>query len=69
MRTKVGLLAIFSLVMLIMITPAYASVISMTLEKSFYTTDEDFKLIGVQAVGLEKSKIIEEEFSEYGCKL
>ena len=32
----------------IMITPAYAVVTSMSLEKGFYTTDENFKLIGTQ---------------------
>jgi len=46
-RTKVGVFAIFSLFTLMMV-PAYASVTSMSLEKSFYTTDESFKFIGTQ---------------------
>ena len=31
-----------------MLSPAFASVTSMSLEKSFYTVDENFKLIGTQ---------------------
>ena len=31
-----------------MMVPAYASVTSLSLEKSFYTTDESFKFIGTQ---------------------
>jgi len=46
-RTKVGVFAIFSLFVLMM-APAHASVTSMSLEKSFYTNDESFKLIGTQ---------------------
>ncbi len=47
MQTKVGVFAVFSLFVLMMV-PAYASVTvtSMSLEKSFYTTDESFKFIG-----------------------
>ena len=47
MRTKVGVFAVFSLFTLMMV-PAYASVTSMSLEKSFYTTDESLKFIGTQ---------------------
>jgi len=46
-RTKVGLIAICSLFVLMM-APAYASVTSLSLEKSFYTIDESFKFIGTQ---------------------
>ncbi len=47
MRTRIGILAVFSLFFL-MLSPAYASVTSMSLEKSFYTVNENFKLIGTQ---------------------
>ncbi|WP_255465303.1 Ig domain-containing protein [Nitrosopumilus sp. b3] len=36
------------LLLLVVMTPAYANVTSMSLEKGFYTTDESFKLIGTQ---------------------
>jgi len=45
--TKVGVFAVFSLFILMMV-PAYASVTSMSLEKSFYITNESFKFIGTQ---------------------
>ena len=47
MRTSLTGFAIFSLFVLMMV-PAYASVTvtSMSLEQSFYTTDEDFSFIG-----------------------
>ena len=45
MRTRLTGFAIFSLFVLMMV-PAYASVTSMSLEKSFYTTDEHFSFIG-----------------------
>ena len=47
MRTRLTGFAVFSLFTLMMV-PAYASVTSMSLEKSFYTTDESFKFIGTQ---------------------
>ncbi|MCH6586163.1 MAG: hypothetical protein IH792_03935 [Thaumarchaeota archaeon] len=47
MRTRLAGFAVFSLFTLMMV-PAYASVTSMSLEKSFYTTDESFKFIGTQ---------------------
>ena len=47
MRTQVGILAVFSLFFL-MLSPAYASVTSMSLEKSFYTEDENMVFIGTQ---------------------
>jgi len=46
-RIKVGVFAIFSLFVL-MIAPAYANVTSLSLEKSFYTTEETFKFSGTQ---------------------
>jgi len=46
-RTKIGLLSVFSLILL-MIIPVHADVTSVSLEKSFYTTDENFTLIGTQ---------------------
>ena len=46
-RTKLGLFAVLSLVVL-MIVPAYASVTSISLEKSFYTNDENLKFVGTQ---------------------
>ncbi len=47
MRTKLAGFAVFSLFVL-MAVPAYASVTvtSMSLEKSFYTTDEKFGFVG-----------------------
>ena len=47
MRTRLAGFAVFSLFVLMMV-PAYASVTvtSMSLEKSFYTTDESFSFIG-----------------------
>ncbi|MFB5624789.1 MAG: hypothetical protein ACE5RP_07760, partial [Nitrosopumilus sp.] len=50
MKTKFGLLSVFSLILL-MIVPAHAEVTSLSLEKSFYTTDENFKIIGTQDGG------------------
>ncbi|MBT8243028.1 MAG: hypothetical protein HKP34_04900, partial [Nitrosopumilus sp.] len=47
MRAQIGILAVFSLFFL-MLTPAYAIVTSMTLEKSFYTEDENITFIGTQ---------------------
>ena len=47
MKPKLGLLSIFSLILLT-IVPVHADVTSVSLEKSFYTTDENFKIIGTQ---------------------
>ena len=47
MRTNLGLFAVFSLIIL-MIIPVHADVTSVSLEKAFYTTDENFKFIGTQ---------------------
>ena len=47
MRTNLGLFAVFSLIIL-MIVPIHADVTSVSLEKSFYTTDENFTIIGTQ---------------------
>ncbi|MFB5635158.1 MAG: putative Ig domain-containing protein, partial [Nitrosopumilus sp.] len=47
MKTKLGLWSIFSLILL-MIVPVHADVTSLSLEKSFYTIDENFKIIGTQ---------------------
>ncbi|AFS82009.1 putative Ig domain-containing protein [Candidatus Nitrosopumilus sediminis] len=47
MKTKLGLWSIFSLILL-MIIPVHADVTSLSLEKSFYTIDENFKIIGTQ---------------------
>ena len=47
MSTKIGIFAVISL-SLIMLTPAYASVTSFSLEKSFFTIDESFSFSGVQ---------------------
>jgi len=44
-RNRLAGFAVFSLFLLMMV-PAYASVTSLSLEKSFYTTDESFKFIG-----------------------
>ena len=46
-QTKVGVFAIFSL-FVIMMSPAYANVTSLSLEESHYTVDENFRLIGTQ---------------------
>jgi hypothetical protein len=46
-RTKVGVFAIF-LLFVLMMAPAHADVTSVSLEKSFYTTDENFTFIGNQ---------------------
>ena len=45
MRNRLAGFAVFSLFLLMMV-PAYASVTSLSLEKSFYTTDEKFGFIG-----------------------
>ncbi|MEK0339104.1 MAG: CFI-box-CTERM domain-containing protein [Nitrosopumilus sp.] len=45
MRSRLAGFAVFSLFVLMMV-PAYASVTSLSLEKSFYTTDEKFSFIG-----------------------
>ena len=47
MYKRLAVFAVFSLFVLMMV-PAYASVTSMSLEKSFYLTTESFKLIGTQ---------------------
>ena len=47
MRTNLGLFAVFSLIIL-MIVPIHADVTSASLEKIFYTTDENFTIIGTQ---------------------
>ena len=47
MQRKLGLFSIFSLLILMMV-PAYAEVTSLSLEKSFYTIDENFTIIGIQ---------------------
>jgi len=44
-RNRLAGFAVFSLFLLMMV-PAYASVTSLSLEKSFYTTDEKFSFIG-----------------------
>jgi len=46
-RTGLIGFSVFSLLLLMMV-PAYANVTSMSLEKSFYTTDESLKFIGTQ---------------------
>ncbi len=45
MRNRLAGFAVFSLFLLMMV-PAYANVTSLSLEKSFYTTDEKFGFIG-----------------------
>nr|WP_237087709.1 Ig domain-containing protein [Nitrosopumilus piranensis] len=47
LSTKFGIFGLFSLSLLIM-TPAYADVTSISLEKSFFTIDENFSFIGEQ---------------------
>ncbi|ABX12127.1 CFI-box-CTERM domain-containing protein [Nitrosopumilus maritimus] len=47
MNTKLGIFAVFSL-SLLMLTPAYASVTSFSLDRSFYTIDETFTFSGEQ---------------------
>ncbi|WP_016939694.1 Ig domain-containing protein [Nitrosopumilus sp. SJ] len=47
MNVKLVIFAVFTLSLLIT-TPAYADVISFSLEKSFYTTDESFSFSGQQ---------------------
>ncbi|PIW33105.1 MAG: hypothetical protein COW27_01890, partial [Nitrosopumilales archaeon CG15_BIG_FIL_POST_REV_8_21_14_020_37_12] len=48
MYEKLAIIAVFSLFVVITL-PAYADVTSLRLEKSFYTTDEDFRFIGTQS--------------------
>ncbi|MCV0400216.1 MAG: putative Ig domain-containing protein [Nitrosarchaeum sp.] len=48
MYEKLAMIAVFSLFVVIAL-PAYADVTSMRLEKSFYTTEEDFRFIGTQS--------------------
>ncbi|KFM19324.1 fibronectin type III domain-containing protein [Marine Group I thaumarchaeote SCGC RSA3] len=45
--TKLGIFAVFSL-SLLMLTPAYASVTSFSLDKNFYTINENIKFVGEQ---------------------
>ena len=47
MSTKLGIFAVISL-SLLMLTPAYASVSSFSLDKSFFTDDEFFSFSGEQ---------------------
>ena len=47
MRTRLAGFVVFSLFVLMMV-PVHADVTSLSFEKSFYTTDEDFKFIGKQ---------------------
>ncbi|QDI88707.1 hypothetical protein Nisw_03790 [Candidatus Nitrosopumilus sp. SW] len=47
MSTKLGIFAVFSL-SLLMLTPAYASITSLSLDKSFFTNDEFFSFSGEQ---------------------
>ena len=47
MNMKLGIIAVLSL-SLLMLTPAYASVTSFSLDRSFYTIDESFSFSGVQ---------------------
>jgi len=49
-RTKVGLISVFSLIIL-MIVPAYANVTSIELGKSFYTVDEKISFLGTESEG------------------
>jgi hypothetical protein len=46
-RTNLGLFAIFSLILL-MVIPVHADVTSLSLEKGFYTIDENFTIVGTQ---------------------
>ncbi|WP_428324869.1 Ig domain-containing protein [Nitrosopumilus sp.] len=47
MNTKLGTIAVFSL-SLLMVSPAYASVTSFSLEKNFFIIDENIKFVGEQ---------------------
>ena len=47
MSTKLGIFAVISL-SLLMLTPAYANVTSVSLDKSFFTIDEFFSFSGEQ---------------------
>ena len=47
MKSSLAVFSIFSLILL-MIIPVHAEVTSLSLEKSFYTTDENFTIIGTQ---------------------
>jgi len=47
MHTKLAVFSVF-LLFTMMVFPAYADVTSVKLEKSFYTKDESFKLVGTQ---------------------
>ena len=46
MHTKLTVFSVF-LLFTMMVFPAYADVTSVKLEKSFYTKDESFKLVGI----------------------
>ena len=50
MQAKVGLFAIFSLFVL-MILPIYAEVTTLTLEKNFYTVDQKISFSGIEDEG------------------
>ena len=64
MKTKLGLLSVFSLILL-MVVPVNAEVTSLSLEKSFYTTDENFKIIGTQDGGEIVYVIIRDQAGNY----
>ena len=64
MKTKLGLLSVFSLILL-MVVPVNAEVTSLSLEKSFYTTEENFKIIGTQDGGEIVYVIIRDQAGNY----
>ena len=47
MRSKLAVFSVFFMFVL-MTMPAYANVTSLSLEKGFYTIDENFKFVGTQ---------------------
>ena len=69
MRNSLAGFAVFSLFVLMMV-PAYAgvAVTSMSLEKSFYTTDESFSFIGTLN-GTEAVYVIIREGAKYAGQL
>lgn len=50
MRTKLGVFAVFSLIIL-MIVPTYAEVTTVSMKKSFYTIDETISFFGTESEG------------------
>ncbi|MDH3278612.1 MAG: putative Ig domain-containing protein [Nitrosopumilus sp.] len=57
MLTKLALLIVFG-ISLVIVTPSYADVKSLSLEKSFYTNDEKIEFVGIEEDGLQQVSVV-----------